>query len=136
MALKKKTAEAVAEVKEEVKVEAEVAVETAAEEVAEVEKLIREEDMKKITPNTLDTMVKLKEALADIRQKGFAYDLEEIELGLRCVAAPIRNHKGEIIAGISLSGPAGRMPDERMAELSKDVIAAGRRISAKLGYRG
>lgn len=103
---------------------------------AEVEKLIREEDMKKITPNTLDTMVKLKEALADIRQKGVAYDLEEIELGLRCVAAPIRNHKGEIIAGISLSGPAGRMPDERMAELSKDVIAAGRRISAKLGYRG
>lgn len=102
----------------------------------EVEGLIAQTGMKKMTPYTIDTMDKLKEDLADIRRKGYAYDLEEIELGLRCVAAPVKNHRGTIVAAISLAGPTGRMPGERMAELTKDVVGAGHEISAKLGYRG
>lgn len=103
--------------------------------VDEVEKLMQATDMKKFTPNTIDNIDKLKKCLTEISQKGYAIDLEEIELGLRCVAAPIKNHQGTTIAGISLSGPTNRITDEILEQLSRDVVDAAYRISAKLGYK-
>ena len=101
----------------------------------EVETIIKATGMKKYTPNTIDNLEQLKLCLTEVSQKGYAYDLEEIEIGLRCVAAPIKNHQGTTIAAISLSGPANRVSDEMLALLSRDVVNAARKISAKLGYK-
>lgn len=86
------------------------------------------------TPNTLTEPDKLLNELQKIREQGFAFDLEEIEPGLRCVAAPIKNHKGEVVAAISLSGPSMRMDEQRMKELTLPVKESALEISRKLGY--
>ncbi|RJG57963.1 IclR family transcriptional regulator [Sphingobium terrigena] len=65
---------------------------------------------------------------------GRAYDLEENEDQIRCVAAPIRDASGTIVAAISLSSAAQYMDDDRMAALSDDVRATANRVSADLGW--
>ena len=60
---------------------------------------------------------------------------EENEDGIRCVAAPIRNYRGEVIAGISISGPAVRITKERInRQLKSQVMEAAAKITKKLGY--
>ena len=66
---------------------------------------------------------------------GCAYDLEENEDQIRCVAAPVRDAAGAIIAAISVSGAAQYMDDARMAALSDDVRATAAAISRDLGWR-
>jgi DNA-binding IclR family transcriptional regulator len=63
-------------------------------------------------------------------------DDEENELGIRCVAAPVQNDRGKVIAGISISGPTVRMPLGRIhRELKTEVMETAAEISSKLGYR-
>jgi DNA-binding IclR family transcriptional regulator len=69
-------------------------------------------------------------------QAGYTFDLEENEDQIRCVAAPIRDVAGRTIAAISVSSAAQYMSDHRMQALSKDVMAAGHRISEGLGWTG
>jgi DNA-binding IclR family transcriptional regulator len=68
-------------------------------------------------------------------QKGYAFDLEENEDQIRCVAAPIRSVDGHIVAALSVSSAAQYMSDARMAELTKTVTAAANAISADLGWQ-
>ena len=82
------------------------------------------------TPNTLTTVKALLEALAGVRERGFALDAEELEIGLRCVAAPVVDHAGHVVAAIGLSGPAGRFAPEALAA---DVHRAAATVSAALG---
>lgn len=65
---------------------------------------------------------------------GRAFDLEENEDQIRCVAAPIRDASGAIVAAISLSSAAQYMDDDRMTALSEDVRAAAHKVSADLGW--
>jgi DNA-binding IclR family transcriptional regulator len=67
---------------------------------------------------------------------GYAFDLEENEDQIRCVAAPIRDVAGRIIAALSVSSAAQYMSDERMQTLTKDVVETARRISEDLGWTG
>ena len=67
---------------------------------------------------------------------GFAFDVEENEDQIRCVAAPIRDVAGRTIAAISISSAAQYMSDHRMQTLSKDVVGTARRISEDLGWTG
>ena len=69
-------------------------------------------------------------------QAGYAFDLEENEDQIRCIAAPIRDVAGRTIAAISVSSAAQYMSDHRMQSLSKDVVAAAHRISEGLGWTG
>ena len=69
-------------------------------------------------------------------QAGYAFDLEENEDQIRCIAAPIRDVAGRTIAALSVSSAAQYMSDHRMQALSKDVMAAARRISEDLGWSG
>jgi DNA-binding IclR family transcriptional regulator len=83
------------------------------------------------------TSLTLNEWLTRMRnyaQAGYAFDLEENEDQVRCVAAPIRDVEGRIIAAISVSSAAQYMSDQRMQTLTKDVIETGRRISEDLGW--
>jgi hypothetical protein len=65
---------------------------------------------------------------------GYAFDLEENEDQVRCVAAPIRDVAGRIIAAISVASAAQYMSDARMQLLTKDVVDTARRISEGLGW--
>ena len=67
-------------------------------------------------------------------QKGYAFDLEENEDQIRCVAAPIRSVDGHIVAALSVSSAAQYMSDARMTELTKTVTDAANAISADLGW--
>jgi hypothetical protein len=65
---------------------------------------------------------------------GYAFDLEENEDQVRCVAAPIRDVAGRIVAAISVASAAQYMSDARMRLLTKDVVGTAQRISEGLGW--
>lgn len=85
------------------------------------------------TPHTLITPESLLEDLAITRARGYALDVEEHELGIRCIAAPIRNSQGEAYAAISISAPASRFGlDTRRQELAQLICSAAEEISVRL----
>jgi len=86
------------------------------------------------TPNTITDRAVLADHLQRVRSQGFAVDDMEIEEGVRCLGAPIFDHVGCAIAAISISGPAYRLPDDRLEALAGLVREAGLAISYKLGY--
>jgi DNA-binding IclR family transcriptional regulator len=65
-----------------------------------------------------------------VRARGYSRDNEELELGVRCIAAGIRDDSGKLIAGLSLSAPADRMQDAWVS----DLLTTVGRISRSLGY--
>ena len=93
--------------------------------------------MKKRTANTISNTDKLKHHLKVIRQKGFAIDDEENEKGIRCVGAPVFNQQGQVIAAISISGPAVRITKKIMQQtMRNEVIRTASDISREFGYQG
>ncbi|WP_438267306.1 IclR family transcriptional regulator domain-containing protein [Hydrogenibacillus schlegelii] len=70
--------------------------------------------------------------LADIRARGVAFDHAENEPGITCVAAPIVDHTGAIVAALYISGPTERMTP-RLPALAERARSAGAAISARLG---
>lgn len=87
-------------------------------------------------PHTLRTITdrtRLAAQIAEIRGQGFAVDDEEIEEGLRCVAAPIRDHSGVVVAAVSISGPTVRINDTTLTELTRAVTGCAQTISRELG---
>jgi DNA-binding IclR family transcriptional regulator len=100
---------------------------------AEVEAILARHGQARFTPNTLATPEALREALHHIRQQGWAPDGEELEAGLRCLAAPITDHSGRPSAALGLSAPAARMDDARRAALVARVKAAALQVSRMLG---
>jgi DNA-binding IclR family transcriptional regulator len=68
--------------------------------------------------------------------QGYAVDDEENEQGIRCVAAPIRNESGKVIAATSVSGPAIRITRERIRDtLQREIMETAASISRRLGFR-
>ena len=90
--------------------------------------------LKAFTRKTLTTGSELKANLRQIAFQGYAIDDQEREEGVRCVAAPVRDHSGEVVAAISIAGPSMRVSKERIAELAGHVLGAATEISAALGY--
>ncbi|MDD3801309.1 IclR family transcriptional regulator [Desulfuromonas thiophila] len=88
------------------------------------------------TPTTITSRTALKEELRQVGQQGYAYDNEELDPGVRCIAAPIRDYTRRIVGAISLSGPSMRFTDERITrELTPLVVDAAENLSTRLGYR-
>lgn len=85
------------------------------------------------TPATLTKVSDLMKELEKVRKQGFATDYEESFPGIRCVAAPIRDHSGRAVAAISITAPKQRMGQERMKELAQRVVETARSISKQLG---
>jgi DNA-binding IclR family transcriptional regulator len=82
------------------------------------------------TPNSLTEMPRLEEELESVKQKGYARDNEELELGVRCIAAGIYDDSGGLVAGLSISAPADRANDGWITAL----IDTAKSISTALGY--
>ncbi|MFH8838272.1 IclR family transcriptional regulator [Streptomyces sp. NPDC017868] len=92
--------------------------------------------LKKLTPHTLTARTKLEKNLAEARERGYAVTLEEFEIGLHAVAAPIRSHQGETLAALSASGPAYRFTEERIHELAPLLVRGAEEISHRMGHVG
>src|SRR3954470_24392189 len=87
-----------------------------------------------LTPRTITSAKKLLKDLAVIRDRGYGLDEEEREKGVTCIAAPICNHTGDVVAAISVAGPSQRMRRELVgSEIAGAVVAAARAISVDLG---
>ena len=84
------------------------------------------------TPHSLTTLGTLEKELEKVRRHDLAYDNEEAEIGLRCIASPIRDEEGSIVAGLSISAPTDRHDTEWGKLLKKATIE----ISHALGHRG
>jgi DNA-binding IclR family transcriptional regulator len=99
----------------------------------ESKQLIREHGLPRLTDKTITDEAALYKHLEEIRQKGYAIDDEENEKGLRCVAAPIMDYSGRVIAAISIAGPTTRISTDSLEKMANLVVEAGLEISSKLG---
>jgi DNA-binding IclR family transcriptional regulator len=81
--------------------------------------------------NSITDLAKLERELSLVRARGYARDNEELELGVRCMAAGVRDDAGRLIAGLSISAPADRLSDDWL----DDLIATTTDISSVLGFR-
>ncbi|MGZ8179905.1 IclR family transcriptional regulator [Williamsia sp. SKLECPSW1] len=91
-------------------------------------------DLERFTAATIVTVAQLRVELETIREQGWGAARDELEEGLTAVAAPVRDHTGEVIAALSISGPTFRMGAERIPELSREAVAAAGAVSARLGH--
>ena len=82
------------------------------------------------TMNSLTDATKLEQDLASVKRLGFARDNEELELGVRCIAAGIHDDTGRLVAGLSISAPTDRLQNEWIPHL----VATAKEISVSLGY--
>lgn len=83
------------------------------------------------TDNSITDIKTLEKELIQVRTGGYARDNEELELGVRCMAAGIRDDTGKVIAGLSISAPSERIQDNWI----NDLIDTANQISTKLGHK-
>ena len=102
----------------------------------ERKKILGEKVLPRLTENTITDKMELEKELGKVREQGFALDREENEKDVRCVAAPIRNYQGEVIAAISISSPIFRIDKNAQNNLKKALIEVSEKISKRLGYNG
>lgn len=88
------------------------------------------------TAKTVTEPDELTALLHETRQQGYAVDDEESEVGMRGIAAPIRDISGKVIAAVSVAGPIQRLTKKDLRGLAPEVVATADAVSARLGYRG
>jgi IclR family acetate operon transcriptional repressor len=82
--------------------------------------------------NTITSLTRLSRVCARVRDEGFALDDGEYMDEVRCVAAPIRDAQGEIVASVGISSPVSRLYTKRISGAAAEVLATARAISASL----
>jgi DNA-binding IclR family transcriptional regulator len=90
--------------------------------------------MPRYTALTITRRARLREELADVRERGYAVAVDELEEGLTAVAAPIRNAHGDVVASMSVSGPTFRLSDDRVDEVVPLLVEAAAEVSHRLGW--
>ena len=90
--------------------------------------------LKPRTPNTLTSVEELKKQLKKVKKDGFSLEDEEHELGIRTVAAPVRDWEGAVVAAITVLGPSIRLSRQRMLEIAPIVKQCAAQISMALGH--
>ena len=102
---------------------------------AELLSRVFESGLEERTANTIVDPETFRQELATIRTRGYAVADEENELGVRSLAAPVRDHAGNVIAATSIAGPAQRLTKKVLTSFVPDVVSAADAISARLGYQ-
>jgi DNA-binding IclR family transcriptional regulator len=87
------------------------------------------------TAKTLTDRDALMAALEEVRLAGYAIDDEESEVGMRCLAAPVRDISGKVVAAVGLAGPTQRLTKKDLRAMAPDVVSTGEAVSTRLGYR-
>ncbi len=90
--------------------------------------------LESFTANTVVSLSDLERVLAEVRGRGWASVAEELEIGLNAVAAPVYDGDANVVAALSVSGPAYRLSPDRFAEVAKKTAAAADVISRRLGW--
>jgi IclR family KDG regulon transcriptional repressor len=88
------------------------------------------------TPKTITNPERFLKALGATRQRGCAIEDEESEIGMVCIAAPIRDDSGGVVAAVGVAGPVTRLSKKSIAACMPHVIEAAKAVSRRLGYRG
>jgi IclR family KDG regulon transcriptional repressor len=88
------------------------------------------------TPQTITDPEALKKVLEGIRARGYAIEDEESEIGMRCIAAPLLNDAGEVVAAVGVAGPVTRLSKKALSGYLPHVMETAAAISARLGHRG
>jgi DNA-binding IclR family transcriptional regulator len=99
-----------------------------------VRTLIGSAPLTRYSPNTITNLEMLMSELQRTRDRGYAFDDEELHAGVRCIAAPVRDHSGTIVAAVGISAPATRLTRERTAAPIAAVRQTAVDLSVELGY--
>lgn len=97
---------------------------------------ILERPLESATDRTIVSPDELRTELTGIRERGYAFSFEERVSGIHTVATAIRDYTERVVAALSVTGPASRLPEDRLRELAPIAGRAAGRISAELGYPG
>lgn len=89
----------------------------------------------RFTTHTITNPMLLARDLEQVRARGFALAEQEYEANLSAAGAAVRDHRGDVVASITISGPTFRLPSAHLLELGADVRRAADRVSARLGHR-
>jgi IclR family transcriptional regulator, KDG regulon repressor len=100
----------------------------------EARDLLQRTRLERYTPRTLVAMNEIMERVRQARRQGYAFDDEERYIGVQCVASPVRDHTGRVVAAIGISGPTARMIRGTERVLSEAVRSAGRQLSSRMGH--
>jgi len=100
---------------------------------AERERLLSS-PLERETPHTVVEPERLRAQLAEVRARGYAQTVEELEEGLNAVAAPVRRADGEVIAAVSVAGPAFRMRPGELPGIARITMDAAAAVSRRMGY--
>ena len=101
----------------------------------QLDRILKKNKPVQYTDNTIVRRADLDIELSSIRKKGYAIDNEEHEVGVRCVAAPIRNNNSGVCGAVSVSVPTVRLPGKEIPRYRDIVVKAANEISTKMGYR-
>ena len=101
----------------------------------QMEQMIAVKGLPRYTASTIVTPQRLMEEVEEAREKGYAFDNEECEPGVRCIAAPVRDYTGLVVAGISVSGPSTRMTDEHIFSNLPQLLETAEELSHRLGWK-
>lgn len=96
--------------------------------------LLAASGMEQLTPRTVTLAGTLDAELAKVRTAGYAVALEEYEMGLNAVAAPVHDRSGAVIAALSVSGPAYRLDEVRLVALTAPLMSGAMEISRRMGW--
>jgi IclR family acetate operon transcriptional repressor len=91
--------------------------------------LLRGARLERRTPHTLTSLGALEEACAEIERRGYAIDDEEYHVGVRCLAAPVRDARGEVVAAIGITAPVATFTKRRIPEVAQAVLRAAAALS-------
>lgn len=86
------------------------------------------------TPNTITSVQLLQVDLVKTKERGYSFDDEENELGIRCLGAPIFNHRAEVMHAVSISGPRDRVSLDTIELLAEKLKQAAQEISQAVGF--
>ncbi|MBB5234754.1 IclR family acetate operon transcriptional repressor [Deinococcus budaensis] len=86
------------------------------------------------TPRSISTYAALLGELEQVREQGYSVDDEERELGVRCVAVPVRDHTRQVVASLSVSAPTSRFTKDQIAGVAGRMNQAAVQVSTRLGW--
>ncbi len=105
----------------------------AEKELAELREVFWPDNLPALTPHSITNLSELEEHLHEVREQGYALDKGEVDEDLHCVAAPVRDATGGVVAGVSIAGPAARF-SEYLPTYTTIILDTAHAISHRLGY--
>ena len=90
--------------------------------------------LRKYTDATITDPNRLEQDLAEIRRRGYAYESGEFDPGMSCLASPVRDSEGHVVAVVGVSGPSNRIRPQNAGQVAEAVVASAERVSERMGY--